>query len=127
MIAGMGIDVVDVARMERVIASPSGPRFVARVFTAREAEYCGGRRDGGVHYAARFAAKEATSKALGVPAGIRFHDVEVVRGEGAPRLVLSGVAEEAARARGVTRIHLSLSHDGGVAVAAVVLEAEASP
>lgn len=125
MIAGMGIDVVEVARMERIVASPSGARFVARVFTPGESSYCGGRRDRGVHYAARFAAKEAASKALGVPAGIRFLDVEVVRGDGgAPRLAFSGVAAEAARARGVARVHLSLSHDGGVAVAVVVLEAE---
>ena len=127
MIAGLGIDVVEVARIARVLASPSAERFVARVFTVRESAYCAARRDRAVHYAARFAAKEAASKALGVPDAIRFHDVEVVRQDGAPRLVLAGAAERAARALGVTRVHLSLTHDGGVAAAAVVLESGGSP
>ena len=61
-------------------------------------------------------------KALGAPAGMRWTDVEVERGEGAPRLRLSGAAERAARALGVSRIHLSLTHDAGVAAAVVVLE-----
>jgi holo-[acyl-carrier protein] synthase len=122
MIVGLGIDVVEVARIARVLASPSAERFVARVFTPGEGAYCAPRRDGAMHYAVRFAAKEAASKALGVPAGIRFLDVEVTRAEGAPRLVLAGVAEERARALGVTDVHLSLTHDAGVAAAVVVLE-----
>lgn len=128
MIVGFGMDVVDVARMDRVLGSPLAGRFLARVFTAREREYCQAGRARAFHYAARFAAKEATSKALRVPAGIRFLDVEVVRDGRAPRLVLTGVAGEAARALGVVRTHLSLAHDGGVAVAGVVLEGtERSP
>jgi holo-[acyl-carrier protein] synthase len=122
MIVGLGIDLVDVSRLRRILASGSAPRFVARVFTPRESGYCGARRDAAPHYAARFAAKEAASKALGVPDGIRFLDVEVVRGDGPPALVFAGVAEKAARALGVTRVHLSLTHDGGAAAAAVVLE-----
>ena len=124
MIHGFGIDVVEVARMARLLASPTAERFLARVFTPAERAYCDGRRDAAVHYAARFAAKEAASKALGVPEGIRFHDVEVVREAKAPRVVLAGAAERAARALGVTRVHLALTHDGGVAVAGVVLEGE---
>jgi len=77
---------------------------------------------GTTHYAARFAAKEAASKALGVPEGIGFHDVEVLREGGAPSLRLSGVAARAASARGAARLHLTLTHDGGLALAAVVLE-----
>ncbi len=122
MIVGLGIDVVEVARIARVLASPSADRFVARVFTAGESAYCAPRRDGATNYAVRFAAKEAASKALGAPAGIRFLDVEVMRGEGAPRLVLSGVAQEAARVLGVTDVHVSLTHDAGIAAAVVVLE-----
>ncbi len=61
-------------------------------------------------------------KALGSPPGLRFTDLEVQRGTGAPTLELHGTAAGAARALGVSRVHLSLTHDGGVAVAAVVLE-----
>ena len=127
MIVGFGMDVVEVARLARLLAAPSAERFLARVFTVGERAYCAPRRDAAVHFAARFAAKEAVSKALGVPAGIRFLDAEVRREDGAPRLVLAGVAERAARALGVSRVHLSLTHDGGVAVAGVVLEAERAP
>ena len=125
MIVGLGIDLVGVARIARVLAGPSADRFLARVFTEGEAAYCRPRRDGALHFAARFAAKEAASKALGVPAGIRFLDVEVVRDGAAPRLVLRGAADAAARALGVSRMHLSLTHDAGVAAAAVVLERDA--
>ena len=98
-------------------------RFLARVFTEGERAFCDRFGDRATRYAARFAAKEAASKALGVPASIRFRDVEVVRGEGAPRLVLAGAAAGAAAALRVTKVHLTISHDGGVAAAAVVLEA----
>ena len=125
MIVGLGIDVVEVARIARVLASPAADRFVARVFTDGEAAYCRPRRDGALHLAVRFAAKEAASKALGVPDGIRFLDVEVARDGAAPRLLLHGVAEEAARRLAVSRVHLSLTHDAGVAAAVVVLEREA--
>ncbi len=125
MILGFGLDVVEVERVARQLAAPSAERFLARVFTPGERSFCEAFRDRANRYAARFAAKEAASKALGVPAGISFRDVEVVRDRGAPRLVLSGVAAEAARALGVERVHLTLTHDGGVAVAAVVLEGKA--
>ena len=124
MIVGLGIDVVDVARIARILASAGAERFVARIFTDAERAYCAPRRDAATHYAARFAAKEAASKALGVPARIRFHDVEVVRGDGRPRLLLSGVAEEAARSLGIVRAYVSITHDRGIAAAVVVLERE---
>ena len=123
MIVGFGLDVVEVARIARQLEAPSAERFLARVFTERERSFCDRFRDRANRYAARFAAKEAASKALGVPAGIAFHDVEVVREEGPPRLVLSGVADGAARALGVARAHLTITHDGGFAAAAVILEA----
>jgi holo-[acyl-carrier protein] synthase len=122
MILGLGLDVVHIARIERVLGSAHGARFVERTFTPGERAFCEARRDRATHYAARFAAKEAASKALGVPEGIGFHDVEVVRDDGAPRLRLSGVAERAAAAAGASRLHVTLTHDGGVAVAAVVVE-----
>ncbi|HYD40632.1 MAG TPA: holo-ACP synthase [Anaeromyxobacter sp.] len=124
MILGLGLDLVDIARMARILEGPPAraERFVARVFTAGERAYCDARVDRATRYAARFAAKEAALKALGVPAGLRFQELEVVRGEGAPALVLSGAAEEAARRLGVARLHLSITHDGGTAAAVVVAE-----
>jgi holo-[acyl-carrier protein] synthase len=127
MVVGFGLDVVEIARIERQLASATGDRFLARCFTERERAFCDRFKDRAQRYAARFAAKEATSKALGVPDGIGFHDVEIVRERGAPSLALSGAAERRAAELGVARLHLTLSHDGGVAVAAVVLEAERRP
>lgn len=126
MILGLGIDVVAVDRIRRLVGEESragiAERFLARCFTEGERRYCDARADRATPYAARFAAKEAASKALGAPTGIRWTDVEVEREEGAPRLRLSGVAGEAARSRGVTRVHLSITHDAGIAAAVVVLE-----
>jgi holo-[acyl-carrier protein] synthase len=125
VIVGVGIDVVDVARIRRQVgtgAGPAGARFLARVFTDGERAYCDGRRDRATHYAARFAAKEAALKALGVPAGVRLTDVEVARDGGAPELRFHGAAARAARGLAA---HLALTHDGGIAAAAVVLERKA--
>ena len=115
-IVGVGVDVVEVERLERALART--PSLVARLFTP--AERAAGRVES---LAARFAAKEAVAKALGAPGGLRWLDAEVVREQsGRPRLVLhGGVAEEAA-AQGISTWHLSLSHDGGIATAVVVAE-----
>ena len=117
MIVGVGIDVVQVERLERALERT--PRLRARLFT--EAEQALERSES---LAARFAAKEAVAKALGAPGGLRWRDAEVVSDPGGrPRLVLhGGVADEAA-AQGITTWHLSLSHDAGVATAVVVAEA----
>jgi holo-[acyl-carrier protein] synthase len=124
VILGLGMDVVEVARIRRILDGPPAraERFLARCFTDGERAFCAGTRDAAVRLAARFAAKEAASKALGAPPGIGWRDVEVLRGDGAPSLSLRGVAGEAARALGVRRAHLTLTHDGGIAAAAVVLE-----
>jgi holo-[acyl-carrier protein] synthase len=126
VILGIGLDVVEVARIRRLVGTDApeetARRFLARCFTDGERRFCDARADRATPYAARFAAKEAASKALGAPAGIHWTDVEVLRGEGAPRLRFTRVAEQVARDRGVTRIHLSLTHDAGVAAAVVVLE-----
>ncbi len=124
MIVGLGMDVVEIARIQRILDGPAerAERFLARCFTRAERSYCGGARDRAARYAARFAAKEAASKALGAPAGIRWHDVEVVRSEGAPSIALRGVAAEAAARRGVARALVTLTHDAGVAAATVLLE-----
>ncbi len=115
MIIGVGVDVVDVSRLARALERT--PRLADRLFTP-------GERDRPVaSLAARFAAKEAVAKALGAPGGLKWRDAEVVTEEGGrPVLhVHGGVAEEAA-SQGITRWHLSLSHDGGVATAVVVAE-----
>jgi holo-[acyl-carrier protein] synthase len=124
VIVGLGLDVVEIARIERILAGPPDrvERFLSRVFTASERAYCDARRDRAGRYAARFAAKEAALKALGVPPGVRFTDVEVARAEAAPTLTLAGVADAAARRLGARRILLTLTHDAGVAAAVVILE-----
>lgn len=124
MILGLGLDLVDVSRVARILGGPPGraERFLARVFTSGERAFCDRCADRAERYAARFAAKEAALKALGVPAGLRFTELEVVRGEGAPSLSLAGKAAEAARRLGVARVHLTITHDGGMAAAAVVAE-----
>ncbi|HTP51743.1 MAG TPA: holo-ACP synthase [Anaeromyxobacteraceae bacterium] len=131
MILGLGLDVVEVARIGRILAEGApgdrGRRFLDRCFTPGEQATCEARRDRASGYAARFAAKEAVMKALGAPPGIRFTDIEVVREGGAPWARLAGAAERAARERGVSRVHLTMTHDGGVAAAAVVLEGEGAP
>jgi holo-[acyl-carrier protein] synthase len=126
VILGLGLDVVEVGRIARLLDGPAArtERFLARCFTPAERSFCEARRDRASGYAARFAAKEAAVKALGAPPGVGWQDVEVTRAEGrAPALALSGRAAAAANRLGVTRAHLTLTHDGGVAAAVVVLEA----
>jgi holo-[acyl-carrier protein] synthase len=116
-VTGIGIDIVDVARLERLLAR--WPRMAGRLFTDAELSYSSGRHRPAQHLAARFAAKEATFKALGSgwPA-VAWHDVEVVPTDRGPRLALRGrAAELAGGAQGM----VSLSHDGGMAIAQVLL------
>lgn len=118
-LTGVGIDAVDVARL--AVALERTPRIAERVFT--DLERADGRGDA-QRLAGRFAAKEATMKALGRGIGaFSFRDVEVVRqASGAPTLRLSRGAEELARRRGVLRWHLSITHTDDVAIAMVVAE-----
>jgi len=115
VIVGVGIDVVDVARfaatLERV------PGLVVRLFTPAE------RGLAPVSLAARFAAKEAVAKALGAPAGLSWQDATVRRVAGAqPVVEITGTVAARAAELGVTRLHLSISHDAGIASAMVVAE-----
>lgn len=115
MIVGVGIDVVDVARFGATLE---------RTPTLRERLFTPGERHLPLNsIAARFAAKEALAKALGAPSGMHWHDAEVHRGaDGRPHFEVRGTVEAAVRALGVTTIHLSLSHDAGIASAVVVAE-----
>ena len=128
MILGLGMDLVEIGRIARILDGPPrlAERFLARVFTPAERAACDGRRDRAAAYAARFAAKEAGYKALSVVPGATWQDFEVTRpGGAAPQLALRGGAGAAAEVRGVSRVHLTLTHDGGVAAATVVLEGAA--
>jgi holo-[acyl-carrier protein] synthase len=119
-IAGVGIDVVEVARFER-----SGPRLRERLFTAAEARYCVAQRSPPLHFAARFAAKEAVLKALGTgwSGGIAWTDVEILRERhGGADVKLAGAAAKRARKLGIRRWHLSLTHTTSYAAAIVVAE-----
>jgi holo-[acyl-carrier protein] synthase len=122
MIVGLGLDVVEVGRIERLLEGPLGPRLLARVFTAAEQSYCDDHPAArALHYAGRFAAKEALVKALRAPPGLTWQDMEVVS-DGPPRFRTQGRCAEVLKERRIVAVHLSLSHDGGMAVAAVILE-----
>jgi len=122
VIVGVGVDLTPVSRMQRALdAHPE--RLEARLFTDGERAYCRARAQSGQHFAARFAAKEAALKALGVPEGLRWHELEVVNTEGgAPRLVLTGNAAAAAARAGIRTLHLSITHADDSAMAFVVAE-----
>ncbi len=122
MILGLGTDLVAISRVEAIL-SKHGARFLRRVFTRTEEVECLGRARPATHLAARVAAKEAAMKALetGWGLGVRWQDIEVHSdGVGAPRLLLTGMAGERARARGIRHALVSLSHDGEYAIAVVV-------
>lgn len=124
MIIGVGLDVVETGRVARVLAR-HGARFERIVYTRRELAACAGRADRVQALASRVAAKEAFLKALGTGwvRGLSLRQVEVVkRNGGRPELELSGAAAERASQRGVSHLHLSLSHEPGFAAAVVILE-----
>ena len=118
-IVGTGIDIVNVARIAGA-AERHGDRFLNRVFTPLEAEYCWSRGTPEQHLAGRFAVKEAVLKALktGLTQGILWREVEVDRSpSGEPTVQLSGAAARRAEEMGIARIHVSLSHTGDHAIA----------
>ena len=126
-VIGVGIDAVDVDRFRRTLART--PRLVDRLFTADERAYASRRTDPTERLAARFAAKEAVMKALGVGIGaFAFSDVEIERASsGAPSLVLRGSARVLAADRGVREWKVSLSHTAHVAEAVVIALGEDVP
>jgi len=122
MVVGVGVDLVLIPRIRRALERWD-ERFLTRVFTPEEIQYARGRRDPAQHLAARFAAKEATLKALGtgLTMGVRWREMEVRRTRGArPTLTLSGRTAALGAARGVRALHVSLSHDGEYALAQVL-------
>jgi holo-[acyl-carrier protein] synthase len=124
MIYGLGIDLAKIQRI-REANRRWGERFHRKAFTPGEIRYCLGKKDPAPSLAARFAAKEALVKALGIGLrrGVHLRDVEVVRGPlGRPVLKLHGRAQEICEREGITGIFLSLTHDQDFSAAAVVLE-----
>jgi holo-[acyl-carrier protein] synthase len=130
MIVGIGIDVVDIARVERMLES-LGERALRRLFAPGEADYIRGKKSRAQHAAVRLAAKEAAFKALsGTPRArlIGWREVEVANGwDGSPSLLFHGVARERLEELGVSQAHLSLTHSAASAVAVVVLESATTP
>jgi holo-[acyl-carrier protein] synthase len=124
MTLGVGIDLCDIARMERELARAGGG-FRDQVFSPAEIAYCEAMHRPALHYAARFAAKEAVFKALSAAGvvGATWRDVEIERGPtGEPRVVLHGAIGLAARERGVGAVAVSLSHTGELAAACAAVE-----
>ena len=119
-----GIDIVEIDHLTQVIER-RGARFVQRVFTAAERAYCDGRPCPPMHYAGRFAAKEAVLKAIrtGMIKGLSWHDIEVEIGPlGEPSVRLSGGAAQRAEEMGITAVHVSISHTEQYAVASAVAD-----
>lgn len=124
MVTGIGIDVIQNDRIRDSIQR-FGDRFLNRIYTEGEIEYCRKCAQPDIHYAARFAAKEAAFKALGTgwAAGVKWKDIEIERlPSGKPELHLHGEALAHATSAGATRFHVSLTHDQLVSCAVVVLE-----
>jgi holo-[acyl-carrier protein] synthase len=124
MIVGIGVDIVEVGRVERALER-HGARFVRRIFRDQEAAYCAYAARPPERFATRFAAKEAALKALGVGwrKGLRLLDVQVSNDPlGAPSITFHGTALDRSHLLGVRRIHVSLSHQHDYAIAHVILE-----
>ena len=124
MICGIGIDLVENGRLEKIIEK-WGIKFLNRVFSAGEIQYCGKHIQSSIHYGARFAAKESFLKALGIGLGrgVKLSDIEVVHDKnGKPVLALCGEAKVQIEKRKITKIHLSLTHTKKYATAIVLLE-----
>ena len=124
MIVGIGTDITEIARIEKAVEK-YGSRFSDRIFTKHEQEYCESYKKGKFeHYAARFAAKEAFSKAIGtgITDGFKFNEIGITNEtSGKPVIQLYGGLLER---WGDCKIHISLSHTSTLAIAMIVLERE---
>lgn len=124
MILGVGIDMEETARIGESIEK-FGAKFLEKIYTEAEVKFCDGKANAVERYTARFAAKEATFKALQASwdEGVSWRDFEVIaQPGGAPRMELSGGAARIAEGKGVKRIHLSFSHTKHYVTAVAVLE-----
>ena len=124
-IIGLGLDATDIPRIVATIER-YGQRFLARIFTEGEIAYCTRRREPAIHFAGRFASKEATMKALGTghTQGVLWRDVEVVRHGGPPQLKLHGGAARRFDAIGGRSSLLTITHSDALAMAQVLIFGE---
>ncbi|MHC4840912.1 MAG: holo-ACP synthase [Planctomycetota bacterium] len=123
-IVGIGTDIVDVARIQKLL-DEKPDEFLSRVFTETEIDYCRTKKRPAVHYAARFAAKEAFMKAIGTgwAKGVGFGQIGVINDDdGAPSLVLTEQALTCMADAGATKTHVTASHTNEYATATVILE-----
>lgn len=123
MIFGIGIDIIEIERVEKQVLKDHG--FKEKVFTTLEIEYCGSKKFCGQNYAARFAGKEAFLKAIGTGLrdGLAFNEIEILNDDlGKPHVYLHGNTKKFADNKGIVKIHISLSHEKNVATAKVILE-----
>lgn len=123
-VLGIGIDLVEVSRFEDALQR-QGDRFLNRIFTEGEQKYCGDKAQAAQFYAARFAAKEAVSKAFGTGIGaeLGWLDIEVRHNAmGGPEVCLHGKGADLARTRGVREILVSLTHTASTAAASIILQ-----
>lgn len=123
MIKGHGVDIIDIPRVKDMV--DKGRQFIEKVFNDNEIEYCEGKHKREIHFAARFAAKEAFFKAMGTGwrHGMKWTDISVQNDElGKPEINLSGITLEKFNEKGCSAIHLSISHIKDYAVASVILE-----
>lgn len=125
VLIGVGADIVEIDRI-RIAVERSGDRFLERVFTFSERNFCDAKRDRFASYAARFAAKEAVLKALGSGlAGCGWKDVEISRVDGQrPEVLLHRAAADLAKEKGISAVLVSMSHDRSRAVAFAVAAGE---
>ncbi len=118
-IVGLGVDICEIARMERAL--DRHPTMRTRVFTPSEIAYCDSKARPAESYAGRFAAREATIKALGGYRGKRWHDISVSRApSGAPSILLEGRAKIRADALGISQVLITFTHEKSNAVAFAV-------
>lgn len=124
MIYGVGIDIVENGRIEKIIQK-WGDKFLFRVFSDREISYCGRHAQAFIHYGARFAVKESFLKAIamGLGRGVKLLEIEVInKKSGKPEISLSGGAREFFVKAGIKKIHLSITHTKNYSSAMVLLE-----
>ncbi len=123
MIMGMGIDIVDVRRIEGIIFRWQ-EKFLRRIFTEREISYCNNKKNPAQRFATRYAAKEAFIKALYPKGteGINFKDIEIGEKDHRPAIIMYDKVKKHVEGKGVKNIHVMVSHDGNYGIANVILE-----
>jgi holo-[acyl-carrier protein] synthase len=124
MIVGTGVDIVEVARINRLLEKHS-PRFEKKVFTPDEILYCQSKAEPGIHFAARFAIKEAVMKCLGtgMDQGIAFRDIEVTHEKtGRPTIKMHGRGKDTLTRLKILTLHISISHEQNYAIGQAIAE-----